>query len=313
MTDAPPLLVLVGPTAAGKSAAAMAACEALGGEIVSADSGQVYRGLDIGSAKPTAAERARIRHHGIDLAAPEEQVDAATWCDAADRAIADVRERGRIPLVCGGTGLYVRVLLHGLSPIPPVDAGVRAAVREELAARGPLALHAELAAVDPEVAARVAPTDPQRIGRALEVWRQTGKALGQWQREHAFRPRRYQARVFGLWPEREVLHRRIEERVGVMLRAGWVAEVERLLAAGVPPDAPGLRTLGYRDIVTHLAGGLSAGELPARIATQHRRYARRQLTWFRGVTTREDQLERLDPADAVGALIGAVTRASRRC
>lgn len=289
------LLVVVGPTAAGKSAVVSAVCERVGGEIVSADSGQVYRGLDIGSAKPTLAERARTPHHAIDLCDPTEQLDAARWTAVADAAIADIRARGRVPIVCGGTGFYVRALLHGLSPIPPIDPALRQAVRDEVAARGPVEMHAELAAADPEAAGRIAPQDPQRVGRALEVWRQTGRTLTSWQRAHAFAPVRHLARVVGLWPPSAVLRSRIEARVGAMLDAGWVAEVRAVLASGVPPDAPGLQTLGYRDVVRHLLGGLPLAALAPAIATAHWRFARRQLTWFRGITTREDHLEHMDP------------------
>ncbi|MGM0576970.1 MAG: tRNA (adenosine(37)-N6)-dimethylallyltransferase MiaA [Myxococcota bacterium] len=289
------LLVVVGPTAAGKTALAMAVCERLGGEIVSADSVQVYRGLDIGSAKPTAEEQARVPHHAIDLVEPTERMDAATWCEAADAAIADVLSRGRVPVVCGGTGLYVRVLLHGLSPIPDIREDVKAAVRAEIEARGPEALHAGLAEVDPEAAAKLHPRDRQRIGRALEVWRQTGRPLSEWQAEHRFAPRRYDARVVGLWPERDVLHRRITARAERMVEAGLVEEVADLLVRGVPPGAPGLRTLGYREVVGYLHEEMSLRDLPAAIARGHRRYARRQLTWFRGITRREDDLEHVEP------------------
>ncbi len=292
---AAPLLVLVGPTAAGKSAVALAVAEAVGGEIVSADSVQVYRGVDLGSAKPTAAEQARVRHHCIDLADPTEQLDAATWAAAADAAIADARARGRVPIVCGGTGLYVRALLHGLTDLPDPPPDVRDAVRADLAARGPAALHAELAAVDPQAAARVPPTDPQRITRALEVYRATGRPLSAWQADHGFRPRRYDAHVVGLWPDRDVLRARIYARARAMLASGWPDEVRALLARGVPPDAPPLRALGYREVVAHVLGHLPAADLPDAVARGHWQYARRQLTWFRGITTREDALVHHEP------------------
>lgn len=289
-----PILVLVGPTAAGKSELALALAEDAGGEIVSADSVQVYRGLDIGSAKPTAAERARVPHHALDLISPEERIDAARWAEVADAAIAVAS--GPV-LVAGGTGLYVRALLHGLSPAPATEPPIRAAVAEELRSLGPEALHASLRAVDPEAAARIPPTDPQRLTRALEVFRQTGRPLSAWQADHGFSPRRHDARVVGLWPDRVVLAARIASRVDAMLRRGWVEEVEALLSTGVPPDAPGLRTLGYRDVVRRLRGEVSAADLPAVLATAHRRYAKRQLTWFRGVTAKDDPFLHLDPTE----------------
>lgn len=293
-----PLLVIVGPTAAGKTAAAMAVCERVGGEIVSADSVQVYRGLDIGSAKPTPEERARVPHHGLDLIEPIQRLDAAAWSARADDAIADIRSRGKVPVVCGGTGLYVRALLHGLVPIPDIDAEIRAAVRAEVAERGPEAMHQELEAVDPEAAERIAPRDGQRIGRALEVWRATGRALTDWQTEHRFRAQRHEARVVGLWPERDVLYHRIDRRVVAMLDAGWFTEVRELLESGVPPDAPGFQTMGYRDVVACVRGELDAAVMKAKIAQSHRRYARRQLVWFRGVSTREDRLAHHAPDDS---------------
>lgn len=291
MSEPAPILVIVGPTAAGKTGLAMAVCERIGGEIVSADSVQVYRGLDIGSAKPTAAEQARVPHHCVDLLEPTERMDAASWVDVADEAIASLRARGRVPVVCGGTGLYVRALLHGLTELPPADVRIRAAVRAEMDARGPAALHRELERVDPELAAKLTAGDRQRIGRGLEVFRQTGRPLSAHQAAHGFDLQRHAARVVGVWPEREVLHRRIAVRARRMLGDGLVEEVAALLARGVPPDAPGLWTLGYREVVAHLRGDLPPRDLADAIAAGHRRYAKRQLTWFRGISTREDALE----------------------
>lgn len=303
-SDHRPLLVLVGPTAAGKSAMAMALAESHGGEILAVDSAQVHSGLDIGTAKPTAEERARIPHHLIDLVGPDERMDAAAWALRADAIIAEVRGRGRLPILCGGTGLWVRALLHGLSVIPPVPDAIREAVSMELEARGPAALHAELARVDPAVAAKVGPADRQRIVRALAVYRTTGRALGEFQAEHGFRSARYPARVFGFWPERAALHGRIERRARAMLAAGWVDEVRALLGGGLAADAPGLQILGYRDIAAHLGGAFPASALPPRITVSHRQYARRQITWFRGVSQREDALTELggEPGPALDAL-----------
>ncbi len=291
------LVVLVGPTAAGKTAAAIALCQAVGGEIVSADSVQVYRGLDIGSAKATAAERAAARHHLLDVVEPTEPFDAARWVTLAEEAIADIAGRGLLPVVCGGTGLYVRALLHGLSPVPPIDAEVRARVRAQVAEEGPRAAHARLALVDPETAARVAPTDPQRISRALEVHAQTGRPLSAWQRERPWSAGRYRALVVGLWPERAVLHARINARAAVMVREGVGEEVRGLLAAGVPFDRGPLATHGYRPVVAWVQGALPRARLAEAIAAGHRKYARRQLTWFRRTTARDDALVHLDPAD----------------
>lgn len=289
------LVVIVGPTAAGKSALAQRLACSLGAEIVSADAVQVYRHLDIGSAKPSTADRASVRHHLVDILEPTETVDAATWAQAADEAIRDIRARGQRPIVCGGTGLYVRALLHGLTEIPDIDPAIRQAVRGEVADRGADVMHGLLAELDEPSAARIAPRDGQRIGRALEVFRQTGKPLSAWQADHAFAPRRHPARVVGLWPERDVLLSRIDARVDRMLADGWIDEVRTLLAGGLSPDAPGLCTLGYREVVAYLQSPSPRGELAEAIRVGHRRYAKRQLTWFRGVTGKDDDLIHFDP------------------
>jgi len=301
--DRPRLLVLGGPTAAGKSSLALALCDALGGELISADSVQIYRGLDIGSAKPSAAERDRIPHHALDLLEPTEPSDAGRWRQAAVAAIEDVAARGGVPVVCGGTGLYLRALLRGLAAIPPISPATREAVALDLASAGPEALHRRLTGIDPRAAARIAPRDGQRIGRALEVYRETGRPLSAWQGDHGFGEVAYDALLLCAWPERELLHQRIDARAHGMVAAGVVDEVRGLLEAGVPPDAPGLRTLGYREVVDHLARGEADGPevLARRIALGHRRYAKRQLTWFRRTLAEEPGARHLDPlaADAL--------------
>lgn len=301
-----PLLLIGGPTAAGKTGLAMALCERLGGEIVSADSVQVYRGLDIGSAKPTAAEQARVRHHAIDILDPSEQSDAGRWLTVAEAAIADVRARGRVAIVCGGTGLYLRALLYGLAAIPDVSEAVRAELDAHLEARGAPALHAELAAVDPETAGRLAPRDAQRIVRALAVYRQTGRPISAWQADHGFAERRPEARLVVVSPEpRELLFERIDQRAAWMLEHGLVDEVRALLDAGVPHDAPAFATLGYREVVAELRGEGRPDTLVARVARGHRRYAKRQLTWFRGMMERDPSVARVDPlaSDALSRLL----------
>lgn len=301
------MLVIVGPTAAGKSAIALAVCEALGGAIISADSVQAYRGADIGSAKATAAEQQRVRHYCLDMADPGEQVDAARWTAAADAAIAAIHARGELPVVCGGTGFYVRALLRGLMALPPIDEAVRAEVREALTTFGAEALHAKLSLVDPKAADRIAPGDTQRVGRALEVYRSTGRPLSAWQSDHRFATPRYpSARVVGLWPERSALYARIDERVPRMLEAGWVEEVRRLLDRGAPPSAMPLSALGYREVVAHVNGALDAATLIPAVQQAHRRYARRQLTWFRRSTPRDQPLTHLDPGatDTIERILG---------
>lgn len=272
-----PLIVLIGPTASGKTALALQWAEALGTEIISADSVQVHIGLDIGSAKPTAAELARVRHHAVSVLPVTERPSAGFWVDHVRPIIDALHRRGRVPIICGGTGLYVRSLIEGLAEIPPIDPTVRGSVLARLVTEGAATLHAELARVDAEAAARIAPSDSQRITRALEVFESTGVSISAWQR--ATRPPDYQAHVVGLFPERSLLASRIATRAAQMLADGLVAEVEGLLLS-FPADAPGLRTLGYREVVSTLVGGLPRADLAERLSTAHRQYAKRQLTWF---------------------------------
>jgi tRNA dimethylallyltransferase len=290
------VMVITGPTAAGKSALAMELCRVLGGEIVSADSVQIYRRLEIGSAKPTPTQRAEIPHWCVDVADPTEPFDVAQWCTLADQAISNIRGRNRVPIICGGTGFYLRVLLHGLDDMPTISDHTRHAVRNDLQLHGLESLYTELQSVDPVIANRIAAPDTQRITRAIEVFRETGRPLSDFQMKSEAIPARYRALVIGLWPDRPVLYEQINQRVGKMLDAGWVSEVEQLVADGVPTDSGPLTALGYRDIVSHLEG--QADEpLSDRVARSHRRYAKRQITWFSGITSREDQLIHMDPYD----------------
>ena len=292
------LRFIVGPTAAGKSAAAMTLAEQIGAEIISADAVQVYRGLDIGSAKPTAQEQARVPHHLIDIADPSEAMDAARWRAAAVEAIESITARGRVPLVVGGTGLYVRALVFGLMEVPQISQSVRSSVRERIELEGPERVHVELALHDPAAADRIAPRDRQRIGRALEVFLETGRPLSAWQDEHEFAEPHYDARVVGLWPEKSLLNERIDARASQMISAGWIAEVRSLMERGVSPSSPGLSSLGYRDVVAHVQHNLPGSMLAERVASGHRRYAKRQLTWFRGQTSRDHDVLHLDPTSA---------------
>jgi tRNA dimethylallyltransferase len=287
--DRLPLVVIVGPTAAGKSALALERAARLGSEIVSADSVQVYRRLDIGSAKPSPEERAAIPHHALDLWEPTTQANAGAWLAVAEAAIAALHARGRTPVVCGGTGLYVRALLEGLAAIPEVPGGIQDEVRQRLAREGSPALYAELARLDGATAARLAPGDSQRVARALEVLLATGESISRFQERHRASPRaRYAVHLVGVFPERAALERRIAERARSMIDQGLVEEVRALLASGVPADAPGLSTLGYREVVAHLGGArTSSAALAAALALAHRRYAKRQLTWWRATTFAE--------------------------
>ena len=280
---APKIIVVTGPTASGKSAFGMALAEDLGGEIVSADSMQVYRGLDIGTAKPTAEERSRIPHHLVDVAEIEEPYHAGRFRDEAGCAIRDIRSRGAVPLVVGGTALYLRALLHGLAPAPGRDEEIRRELESRWEAGDTARLWEELRRADPALAQRLHPRDRTRIIRGLEVWATTGQPLSSLQGEHGFSERPYDALVLGMEVQRRELYARIDERVIRMMDSGWVAEVEALLARGHRPDLPPLQAIGYREVVAALLtqGGDRASELVPAIQRQTRRFAKRQLTWFR--------------------------------
>jgi tRNA dimethylallyltransferase len=254
-------------------------------EIVSADSQQVYRGMDVGTGKATPEERARTPHHLIDVVSPAEVMTAARFVGLADAALAGIAARGRHALVAGGTGLYVRALLHGLFEGPGADAALRA----RLTAEGAPALAARLASVDPEAAARIDKNDLRRLVRALEVFELTGKPISEHQRVHDIRraPRRYHARVVGLDPPRDELRRRIAARVDAMLAAGLLDEVRGLAAAGHDLDARAFDAIGYREARAVLRGALAEADMAETMKAATRRFARRQLGWFRsepGVT-----------------------------
>jgi tRNA dimethylallyltransferase len=275
---APTAALLCGPTAAGKTALALAAAAHLPLEIISADSRQVYRHLRIGTAQPTAAERAAVPHHLIDFLELDETYNAARFAADALRAAADIRARGRIPLVVGGAGFYFRVLEHGLFE-PPYDAATLRAVRAELVAWSTADLHAELAVRDSERAAALHPNDRYRIGRALEICIAAGRSVTELTAGHTQAQNTFVH--FRITIPRPVLHARIAARTEAMFAAGWEDEVGGLLHAGVSPDAPALATLGYPQIVARLRGEMTRDAAAAAIVRDTRRFARAQETWFR--------------------------------
>ena len=305
-SDHPPVVFLIGPTASGKSALSLPLAEALGSEIVSVDSAQAYRGMDIGTAKPSLAERARVAHHLIDVVEPDDPYSAARFVRDALARIGQIRARGRRPLLVGGTMLYFNALQHGLAPMPAADFALRAELAAELAARGVAALHAELARVDPAAAARIHPHDPQRVQRALEVYRASGTPLSELQRRT--RPALDEPVVkLALMPvERAWLHARIRARFAAMLEAGLLDEVRALRSRpGVHAGLPSMRAVGYRQAWEHLdaLGGDGPGddEWVGRAIAATRQLAKRQLTWLRGM----GDAGRLAPdGPDAGALLG---------
>ncbi len=276
------LWVVVGPTASGKTALAVALCEVHGGEIVSADSVQVYRHFEIGTGKPSAEERNRARHHLIDVIEPSEPMDAARFTELAELAIAEIRGRGKRPIVCGGSFLWVRALIYGLVPAPPADAALRARHQARVAEAGRAALHAELGRVDPEAARRLAPNDFVRVSRALEVYELTGKPMSDWQAAHGFKSARHDARLLGVHREKSELDQLILARCRAMLNAGWVAEAARLLQAGYANTRP-FASVGYKQIALALERGepFDLEWLELQIFRATRIFARRQRTWLR--------------------------------
>jgi tRNA dimethylallyltransferase len=272
--------VLLGPTAVGKTGVALKLAARLGAEIVNADSLQVYRELNIGTAKPTAAELARVRHHLVDVADPPEPYDAARYCREGRVALADLHRRGVPPLVVGGTGLYLKALLYGLFGEGEPQREVRERLGKELHGLGLPVLHRRLTALDPVTAARLHPNDAYRILRALEVMEATGRPLSELFAAHRFRDCPYRVAKLGLTLPREELNPRIEARVEAMLAQGFLEEVEGLLSR-YSPDLKPLQSLGYRHLINFLQGRWSWEEAAERLKIDTRRYAKRQLTWFR--------------------------------
>jgi tRNA dimethylallyltransferase len=295
------IVALVGATATGKSAVALAAAEACGAEIVNADALQVYRDLDIGTAKPSREERRRVPHHLVDILDPRERFSAGEFARRARAALAEIAARGRPAIVVGGSGLYLRALWAGLAAIPDVDESARRELEGRLRSEGLPILRRELLAVDPATAARIGRNDTQRILRALTVALSTGKPLSAWLTDAATENPAPKMRRFGLTLPRAVLYDRIAARVQRMTDGGWLSEVRGLLTAGVSRDAPALQAIGYSDWIRYLDGETSSRETVDAIVRATRRYAKRQETWFR----REPEIEwlsALDDASAIAAL-----------
>jgi tRNA dimethylallyltransferase len=311
MDDRRPLAIaLMGPTASGKTALAVAWAQQLDAEIISVDSALVYRGMDIGSAKPDAATLAQAKHHLIDIREPHEIYSAADFAAQALPLMRELSARGRIPLLAGGTGLYFHALLHGLSEMPPADPTIRAQIQREAEQRGWSGLHVELAQIDPVAAARIHANDPQRIARALEVYRLSGKPLSFWQQ--SARPRPFPFRVLKLIlapTDRALLHERIAQRFDAMLATGFLDEVRRLRGdARLHPDLPAIRAVGYRQAWRHLDGETDFATFREQGIAATRQLAKRQLTWLRS----QHDARWFDPqfgqAELEAALAGFVAR-----
>jgi tRNA dimethylallyltransferase len=277
-----PLWVVVGPTASGKTELAHELARRAGGELVSADSVQIYRYFDIGSGKPSTSERALVPYHLIDCVEPEQAMDAGRFAELALSAVREITARGRRPIVVGGTFLWVRALIYGLAPAPPADPALRARHRERAAIEGRQALHDELARVDPESAARLAPNDFVRVSRALEVQELSGVPLSRWQTGHGFRAPRLAVRLIGVTREKEELDQRIQRRIEQMFELGLVDEVQALLDRGFG-DTRAMQAVGYRQVAAALraGGSIDRGGLIESIYRATRTFVRRQRTWLR--------------------------------
>jgi len=277
----PVVLVVCGPTGIGKTAAAVTLSERFHGEIINADSMQVYRHMNIGTAKPTAAEQRRARHHMIDIVDPQEDFDAARFKDLARNIAFDLDRRGILPVIAGGTGFYLQAFLRGLFPAKSTSRQTRQALKNEAAAKGSAHLHQRLARLDPEAAARIHPHDAFRIVRALETAIVSGNSLSVHHRRHGFAESPFQPLKIGLTMDRQALYARIDQRADAMIDAGLLDEVKGLLAAGCRPDSKSMQSIGYRHMVDYLTGKMDFAEAVRTLKRDTRRFAKRQFTWFR--------------------------------
>jgi len=277
----PRIVVIVGPTASGKSELAVRLAESVNGEVVNADSMQIYSGMEIGTARPSSEELARVPHHLYGTVSPEVNYTAAEFFAEAREIIAAIAARGKVPLIVGGTGLYIRALLSGLADSPPADESYRQELEAYAALHGPQALHDMLAEVDPLSSARLHVNDRLRIIRALEVFRQTGRSFSALQQQHGFAENCYDSCKIGIEVERKTLYARIDRRVDAMIAAGLFDEVQGLLGQGYSPALKSMGAIGYRELCAHLAGRYSLDEAVALIKRNSRHYAKRQLTWFK--------------------------------
>ena len=277
----PTLTIICGPTAVGKTELTLALAERFDGEIISADSRQVYRLMDIGTAKPTKADQQQVRHHLIDVVWPNEAFNAARFIALAEAAMQSIRQRNKRPFLAGGTGLYIKALTEGLLDAPGADPELRKRLHDRAEQEGSQALHTELAKVDPQSAARLHANDLVRIVRALEVFRQSGRPLSALQDEHGFNSGHYRTLKIGLTCARETLYERIDRRAEAMFRQGLIEEAEQILQAGYDPDLKIFKTIGYRQAFALLRGEISRAEALDDLKRSTRRYAKQQITWFR--------------------------------
>ncbi len=292
------IITICGPTGVGKTGFAIALANEFNGEIIGADSMQIYKHMDVGTAKPDAEERATAVHHLVDFLDPKEEFDAGKFATMADQAIEDVLSRGKLPIVAGGTGLYIRALLHGLFRARPICEETLKKLNLELEEQGGEVLHERLIACDPEAAKKIHPNDGFRVVRALEVFQTTGSPISQRQQDHDFKEERYQSLTLGLHMERERLYQRINQRVDIMLDQGLLKEVHSLVEQGYSLDLKSMQSIGYRQMGMFMNGEVDFPEAVRLLKRDTRRYAKRQFTWFK----KEPGLVWVDPEDQEKAL-----------
>ncbi len=275
------IVILTGPTGVGKTSLSLSLAQKFEAEIVNADSMQIYRYMDIGTAKPTAEERSIVPHHLIDIKNPNEDYNAAQFQSDADQVIKKICERGKLPLVVGGTMLYIKVLTQGIFPAPDPDDKLRQELKQMVQERGVVYLHNYLKEIDPELAEKVSPHDTVRIIRAIEIYKLTGKPISWHQKKHRFRNKRYHYLKICLYLPREALYQRINQRVEEMFAQGLVSEVKTLLKMGYNPELKSMQAIGYRHVIDFLEGKYSYEETKELLKRDTRHYAKRQLTWWR--------------------------------
>ena len=281
MSALKPLVAIVGPTASGKTSTAIRLCELFDGELVGVDASQIYRGFDIGTGKADANELGEIPHHNLSFLRPDEDFDAAAFFRRTQSIVEDIRARGKLPVLCGGSGLYFQTLRQGLCRAPKVPASFRETLLKEIDQRGLHAIFEELRDADPETAERLHENDTQRIERALNVYRYTGKRLSEWFRETGFEGLVGDWKIFGLRWAREALRKRISVRVQQMFDAGWVDEVKALVNQGFSAQLRSFSALGYRHVLACIEGQVDISEAQALTILRSTQYAKRQMTWFR--------------------------------
>jgi tRNA dimethylallyltransferase len=295
------VVAVLGPTCTGKSELALWLASRIGGEIVNADSMQVYKGFDIGSAKPSPAARAALAHHLVDVVGPDQEFNAALFQRMADAAIEEIASRNRIPITVGGTGLYLRVLFHGLFPAP-TDQGLRDEIKRRYHENA-TEVYEDLKGRDPRYALSISPRDGVRVVRALEISLASGFTMSEWQDRHGFREQRYDSYKIGLRGDRQELYGKIDERVERMLAAGWIDEVRGLVETGYDTSLKPFHSIGYREIALYLKGGIDYAAMVERIKTATRHYAKRQFTWF----SKEKDIDWYAYPDDRDKILGRVT------